>query len=62
MTYFPKQITKNDIIVILIVLYYSHSFSFQFLQFTLVSHLIEDICIFPLQYSCLENPMDGGAW
>jgi len=20
------------------------------------------IIIFPLQYSCLENPMDGGAW
>ena len=30
------------------------------------SNVIEQIDIFgegtPLQYSCLENPMDGGAW
>ena len=22
----------------------------------------QGICLTPLQYSCLENPMDGGAW
>ena len=24
--------------------------------------MIEDLNGTPLQYSCLENPMDGGAW
>ena len=31
------------------------------LQFNL-PHVIEKAMAPPLQYSCLENPMDGGAW
>ena len=28
----------------------------------LVRHYIMYVCIYVFQYSCLENPMDGGAW
>ena len=31
-------------------------------QLTLWQKLVEDVDGTPLQYSCLENPMDGGAW
>ena len=35
------------------------------LKFVLFSHVVVDVREgngTPLQYSCLENPMDGGAW
>ena len=31
-------------------------------QFRLVSLVVREGNGTPLQYSCLENPMDGGAW
>ena len=31
-------------------------------QFTLNTVLVGEGNGTPLQYSCLENPMDGGAW
>ena len=36
-------------------------FSRYFFHLTVVKILIEDNGT-PLQYSCLENPMDGGVW
>ena len=33
-----------------------------FMISTLLTSLIEEGNGTPLQYSCLENPMDGGAW
>ena len=36
--------------------------SFAYLELNLLGHLIGEGDSTPLQYSCLENPMDGGAW
>ena len=34
-----------------------------FIEATLIQYfLLSLVCNTPLQYSCLENPMDGGAW
>ena len=44
--------TENSVIIPIGLI---HSFTFSSV-FTLL------ICENPLQYSCLENPMDGGAW
>ena len=44
------------------------SFAFSFSSFLSFLYLLPTIAYFgegngtPLQYSCLENPMDGGAW
>ena len=35
--------------------------SYRFKRLPLVNEIGEDNGT-PLQYSCLENPMDGGAW
>ena len=32
------------------------------LLFNMLSRFVTEKAITPLQYSCLENPMDGGAW
>ena len=32
------------------------------LLFNMLSRLLMEKAMAPLQYSCLENPMDGGAW
>ena len=36
--------------------------SFAYLELNLLGHFIGEGDSTPLQYSCLENPMDGGAW
>ena len=36
--------------------------SFAYLELNLLGHIIGEGDGTPLQYSCLENPMDGGAW
>ena len=37
-------------------------FAGRFLITVLISLLVMDLLRSPLQYSCLENPMDRGAW
>ena len=48
-----KKITLGNQVII-----YSHP-SLQELQFSIFAVYGNGI---PLQYSCLENPVDGGAW
>ena len=48
-----------------IVLLYSNEKQTYWLEFKIylcVIHIYGEGNVIPLQYSCLENPMDGGAW
>ena len=56
-----------EVKIFLLCLSVIYNYAFTFLHFILI-HL-EFIPVYhgegngtPLQYSCLENPMDGGAW
>ena len=43
------------------VVWYSHLLK-NFPQFVVIHTVNREGNVTPLQYSCLENPMDGGAW
>ena len=50
----------NTILLIVLDLFVRSFFPFLLLLFSLV--ICEEGNGTPLRYSCLENPMDGGAW
>ena len=45
-----------------LILYYDYDIHLQFFIFGFYYVKVGEGNGTPLQYSCLENPMDGGAW